>query len=102
MDGIDGEAQASCRSCAAPSSASTSSTFRSPRAVRDKTLWLWRPGPGEADLERCFRAYLRRFNIEHAVRFVKGILGWTTPQLCSPPRPTVGPGSSLPRIPSSD
>jgi len=50
----------------------------------DKTLWLWWSGPGEADLERCFRAYLRRFDIEHAFRFVKGTLGWTTPQLCTP------------------
>ena len=47
-------------------------------------FWLWRSGPGEADLERCFRAYLRRFDIEHAFRFVKGTLGWTTPQLCTP------------------
>ena len=50
----------------------------------DKTLWLWWSGPGEADLERCFRAYLRRFDIEHGFRFVKGTLGWTTPQLCTP------------------
>lgn len=50
----------------------------------DKTLWLWWSGPGEVDLERCFRAYLRRFDIEHAFRFVKGTLGWTTPQLCTP------------------
>jgi len=27
----------------------------------DKTVWLWWSGPGQADLERCFRAYLRRF-----------------------------------------
>jgi hypothetical protein len=55
-----------------------------PTGRADKTLWLWWSGPGEADLERCFRAYLRRFDIEHAFRFLKGTLGWTTPQLCTP------------------
>jgi hypothetical protein len=55
-----------------------------PTGRADKTLWLWWSGPGEPDLERCFRAYLRRFDIEHAFRFVKGSLGWTTPQLCTP------------------
>ncbi len=55
-----------------------------PTGRADKTLWLWWSGPGEADLERCFRAYLRRFDIEHSFRFAKGTLGWTTPQLCTP------------------
>jgi hypothetical protein len=55
-----------------------------PTGRADKTLWLWWSGPGEANLERCFRAYLRRFDIEHAFRFLKGTLGWTTPQLCTP------------------
>jgi len=55
-----------------------------PTGRADKTLWLWWSGPGVPDLERCFRAYLRRFDIEHAFRFVKGTLGWTTPQLCTP------------------
>ncbi len=55
-----------------------------PTGRADKTLWLWWSGPGEADLERCFRAYLRRFDIEHGFRFMKGTLGWTTPQLCTP------------------
>jgi DDE superfamily endonuclease len=55
-----------------------------PTGRADKTLWLFWSGPGQADLERSFRAYLRRFDIEHAFRFVKGSLGWTTPQLCTP------------------
>ena len=42
------------------------------------------PGDGEPDLERCWRAYLRRFDIEHTFRFVKNTLGWTTPSLCTP------------------
>ena len=41
-------------------------------------------GAGEPDLDRCWRAYLRRFDIEHTFRFVKGTLGWTTPSLCTP------------------
>jgi len=49
-----------------------------------KTLWLWWSGDGEPDLDLCWRAYLRRFDIEHAFRFVKGTLGWTTPSLQMP------------------
>jgi hypothetical protein len=49
-----------------------------------KTLWLWWSGSGEPDLDRCWRAYLRRFDIEHTFRFVKGTLGWTTPSLQMP------------------
>ena len=49
-----------------------------------KTLWLWWAGPGEADLSVCWRAYLRRFDLEHTYRFVKGPLGWTTPAVRTP------------------
>jgi hypothetical protein len=49
-----------------------------------KTLWLWWSGPGEADLDLCWRAYLRRFDIEHTNRFTKNTLGWTTPSLQTP------------------
>src|SRR5674476_498039 len=49
-----------------------------------KTLWLWWSGPGEPDLDLCWRAYLRRFDIEHTFRFVKSTLGWTTPALQTP------------------
>ena len=49
-----------------------------------KTLWLWWAGPGEPDLEVCWRAYLRRFDIEHTYRFAKNTLGWTTPALRTP------------------
>ena len=52
--------------------------------ANNKTLWLWWSGPGEADLELCFRAYLHRFDLEHTYRFVKSTLGWTTPSLCTP------------------
>ena len=49
-----------------------------------KTLWLWWAGPGTPDLNLCWRAYLRRFDLEHTYRFVKGTLGWTTPALRMP------------------
>jgi hypothetical protein len=49
-----------------------------------KTLWLWWGGDGEPDLELCFRAYLRRFDLEHTYRFAKNTMGWTAPSLCTP------------------
>jgi len=55
-----------------------------PTSRSKKTLWLWWSGPGKPDLDLCWRAYLRRFDIEHSYRFAKGTLGWTTPALCTP------------------
>jgi hypothetical protein len=56
-----------------------------PKPARiNKTLWLWWSGPGEPDLDRCWRAYLRRFDIEHTFRFAKNTLGWTSPSVCTP------------------
>jgi len=49
-----------------------------------KTLWLFWSGPGQPDLDRCWRAYLRRFDIEHTFRFLKNTMGWTTPSVCTP------------------
>jgi len=54
-----------------------------PTSRTKKTLWLWAAGPG-FDLDICWRAYLRRFDIEHTFRFVKNTLGWTTPSLRTP------------------
>jgi hypothetical protein len=45
-----------------------------------KVLWLWWAGPGQLDLDRAWRAYVRRFDLEHTVRFCKQTLGWTTPR----------------------
>jgi hypothetical protein len=45
-----------------------------------KVLWLWWAGPGEPDLDLAWRAYIRRFDLEHTVRFAKQTLGWTTPR----------------------
>jgi len=49
-------------------------------------LWLWWSGPPGTvpDLDLCWRAYTRRFDIEHAIRFAKTTLGWTTPALRHP------------------
>ena len=55
-----------------------------PSARTTTTLWLWWSGPGEPDLELCFRAYLHRFDLEHTYRFVKNTLGWTAPSLQTP------------------
>jgi DDE superfamily endonuclease len=45
-----------------------------------KVLWLWWAGPGELDLDLAWRAYTRRFDLEHTIRFCKQTLGWTTPR----------------------
>jgi hypothetical protein len=45
-----------------------------------KVLWLWWAGPGSCDLDLAWRAYIRRFDLEHTVRFCKQTLGWTTPR----------------------
>jgi hypothetical protein len=47
-----------------------------------KVLWLWWAGPTgcELDLDLAWRAYIRRFDLEHTVRFCKQTLGWTTPR----------------------
>jgi len=47
-----------------------------------KVLWLWWAGPEgvQLDLDLAWRAYIRRFDLEHTVRFCKQTLGWTTPR----------------------
>ena len=45
-----------------------------------KVLWLWWAGPGELDLDLVWRAYIRRFDLEHTIRFCKQTLGWTMPR----------------------
>ncbi|HZW42919.1 MAG TPA: NF041680 family putative transposase [Dermatophilaceae bacterium] len=54
-----------------------------PTSRTKKTLWLWAAGP-DFDLDICWRAYLRRFDIEHTFRFLKNTLGWTTPSVRTP------------------
>ncbi len=57
-----------------------------PTSRAKKTLWLWAGASTgtTADLQICWRAYLRRFDIEHTFRFVKNTLGWTTPSIRTP------------------
>jgi hypothetical protein len=47
-------------------------------------LWLWWHGPGQQDLALIWRAYVRRFDLEHTFRFVKQVLNWTTPRVRLP------------------
>jgi hypothetical protein len=50
-----------------------------------KPIWLWWTGPpGSFDLDRVWRAYLRRYDIEQFFRFVKQYLAWTRPRVRTP------------------
>jgi DDE superfamily endonuclease len=51
-----------------------------------KPVWLWtsRPDADPAEADRCWQAFLRRFDIEHTFRFLKQALGWTRPKLRHP------------------
>ncbi|MEV4899358.1 transposase, partial [Nonomuraea sp. NPDC055795] len=46
-------------------------------------VWLWssKTGATGADVDRCWQAFLRRFDLEHTFRFWKQTLGWTRPKL---------------------
>jgi hypothetical protein len=56
-----------------------------PRQTRKpKKLWLWWSGESEANLDLIWRAYCRRFDLEHTIRFMKQTLGWTTPRVRHP------------------
>jgi len=51
-----------------------------------KPVWLWysRPELTNAELNRLWRAFLRRFDLEHTFRFLKQTLGWTRPRSRTP------------------
>jgi hypothetical protein len=51
-----------------------------------KVLWLWWDAPAGTvlDLDVAWRAYVRRFDLEHTYRFAKQALGWTTPKIRTP------------------
>lgn len=51
-----------------------------------KPVWLWTSitAAAPADLDRCWQAYLRRFDLEHTFRLLKQTLGWTRPKLRTP------------------
>jgi DDE superfamily endonuclease len=48
-----------------------------------KPVWLWWSGTGAAaaEVDRCWQAFLRRFDLEHTFRLFKQILGWTAPKI---------------------
>jgi hypothetical protein len=54
------------------------------RPYQPKALWLWWGGPGAPNLDLLWRAYVRRFDLEHTLRFCKQSLGWTTPRVRHP------------------
>ncbi len=49
-----------------------------------RAMWLWHAGPGPLSLDELWRAYLARFDIEHAIRTLKGTLGLTTAKVRAP------------------
>jgi hypothetical protein len=49
-----------------------------------RTMWLWHSGPHPPDLDVCWRAYLRRFDMEHTFKLMKSQLGWTAARVRQP------------------
>ncbi|WP_203217864.1 hypothetical protein [Nocardia terpenica] len=52
----------------------------------NKPVWLWwsRIDATTDDIDRSWRMFLRRFDIEHTLRLFKQTLGWTRPLLRDP------------------
>jgi hypothetical protein len=62
---------------------------RLPQQTREpQALWLWWHTPQDGDsvpnLDRAWRAYVRRFDVEHTFRFLKQTLNWTLPRVRHP------------------
>ncbi|MGH3153390.1 MAG: hypothetical protein ACRDOB_22030 [Streptosporangiaceae bacterium] len=49
-----------------------------------KTMWLWHAGPAPLSPDELWRAYLARFDEEHAFKFAKGTLGLTAAKVRTP------------------
>ena len=49
-----------------------------------RAMWLWHAGPGPLSLDELWRAYLARFDIEHAFKLAKGTLGLTAAKVRDP------------------
>jgi DDE superfamily endonuclease len=51
-----------------------------------KPVWLWSSATSAApdEVDRCWQAFLRRFDLEHTFRLFKQVLGWTIPKIRSP------------------
>ena len=54
------------------------------RTRKPQILWLWWNSTAQPDLDLLWRAYVRRFDLEHTFRFLKQNLGWTTPRFRHP------------------
>lgn len=75
-----------------------------PSGGANKPLWLWwsdTPAT-EADVDRCWPSFLRRFDLEHTFRFFKQTLGWTESRLGSsePAHEDRLPGRCIKSVPS--
>jgi hypothetical protein len=59
---------------------------RGERRREPRVLWLWWHGPEGTtpDLDLLWRAYVRRFDLEHTLRFLKQTFGWTAPRVRLP------------------
>jgi hypothetical protein len=49
-----------------------------------RAMWLWHAGPGPLSPDELWRAYLARFDIEHAFKLLKGTLGLTAAKVRAP------------------
>ena len=49
-----------------------------------RAMWLWHAGPGPLSLDELWRAYLARFDIEHAFKLLKRTLGLTAAKVRAP------------------
>jgi hypothetical protein len=51
-----------------------------------KPVWLWWSCTGAlpVGVDRCWQAFLRRFDLEHTFRMFKQTLGWTAPKIRDP------------------
>jgi hypothetical protein len=49
-----------------------------------KAMWLWHAGPAPLSPDELWRAYLARFDEEHAFKFAKGTLGLTAAKVRTP------------------
>jgi hypothetical protein len=57
-----------------------------PHDRHPKPVWLWTSAadPDAGEVDWCWQAFLRRFDVEHTFRFLKQVLGWTAPKLRAP------------------
>jgi hypothetical protein len=49
-----------------------------------RAMWMWHAGPGHLSLDELWRAYLARFDIEHAFKLLKGTFGLTAAKVRTP------------------